>query len=90
MVNEPVFQIDMSAGKGDDSLDQIQRNVWDARLPLEIRLTESESRSFNQSEAYLVSLDIEVLMYMLMSIDICSSIIVFALLVKKIAGLFCR
>ena len=80
----------MSGGKGDDSLDQIQRNVWDARLPLEIRLTESESRSFNQSEAYLVSLDIEKLMYMLMSIDICSSIIIFAFLVKKIAGLFCR
>lgn len=36
-------------------LHAIQRSVWKARLPLEIRLAASECRSFDQADPYLVS-----------------------------------
>ena len=38
----------------DRVLDLIQQQVWDATLPLEIRLAASESRLYEQSELYLV------------------------------------
>jgi hypothetical protein len=41
-----------------DEKEQIlQRKVWQARLPLEIRLAASESRTFDGTDPYLVSLD---------------------------------
>ena len=37
-------------------LASIQRLVWDARLPLEIRLAPAECRTFDQADPYMVSL----------------------------------
>lgn len=39
-----------------DALQTLQQTVWDARLPLEIRLAASECRRFDTSDPYLVSL----------------------------------
>jgi autophagy-related protein 5 len=33
----------------------IQQHVWDARLPLEIRLAPNECRTYDQADPYLVS-----------------------------------
>lgn len=38
------------------SLGHIQKTVWDGRLPLEIVLAPSESRSFDKTDPYLVCL----------------------------------
>jgi len=38
------------------SLPAIQRNVWAGRIPLEIILAPSESRTFDQTNPYIVSL----------------------------------
>lgn len=38
-----------------DDLDAIQQHVWNARLPLEIRLCASESRVYDQSDPYVIS-----------------------------------
>lgn len=38
-----------------DALRTLQQVVWDARLPLEIRLAASECRSFDTADPYLVS-----------------------------------
>lgn len=37
-----------------DNLQTLQHMIWSARLPLEIRLAASESRSFNEADPYLV------------------------------------
>ena len=37
------------------SLPAIQRTVWDGRIPLQIVLAPSESRSYNKTDPYLVS-----------------------------------
>ncbi|KAJ5811935.1 hypothetical protein N7474_008236 [Penicillium riverlandense] len=37
------------------SLVSIQKNVWDGRVPLEIVLAPSESRTFDQTDPYLIS-----------------------------------
>lgn len=37
------------------SLTSLQQTIWDARLPLEIRLAAAESRVYDQTDAYLVS-----------------------------------
>lgn len=37
-----------------NDLDAIQQQIWDARIPLEIRLSASESRLYDQSEPYVV------------------------------------
>ena len=36
------------------SLTSIQKTVWDGKLPLEIVLAPSESRSYDQTDPYLV------------------------------------
>jgi len=36
------------------SLASIQKTVWDGKLPLEIVLAPSESRSYDQTDPYLV------------------------------------
>ena len=41
----------MAAG---EALAVLQRTVWDARLPLEIRLAASESRTYDTGDPYLV------------------------------------
>ncbi|KAK5084102.1 Autophagy protein 5 [Exophiala xenobiotica] len=38
-----------------EDLDAIQQHVWNARLPLEIRLSASESRVYDQSDPYVIS-----------------------------------
>ena len=38
------------------SLGSIQKAVWDGRLPLEIVLASSESRTFDKTDPYLVCL----------------------------------
>ncbi|EXJ79396.1 hypothetical protein A1O3_08898 [Capronia epimyces CBS 606.96] len=38
-----------------DALETLQRIVWQARIPLEIRLAASECRSFNEADAYLIA-----------------------------------
>ncbi|KAK5949164.1 Autophagy protein 5 [Knufia fluminis] len=38
-----------------NDLDAIQQQIWDARIPLEIRLSASESRLYDQSEPYVIS-----------------------------------
>jgi len=35
-------------------LDAIQQQIWNARLPLEITLSASESRLYDQSDPYVV------------------------------------
>lgn len=37
------------------SLTLLQKRIWDARLPLEIRLAAAESRVYDEADAYLVS-----------------------------------
>ena len=37
------------------ALPMMQQTVWDARLPIEIRLAPSECRVFDKADAYLVS-----------------------------------
>lgn len=44
----------MAPLKDPTSLDRIQQEVWSARLPLEIRLSPSESRLYDKTEPYLV------------------------------------
>lgn len=39
----------------DEALQLLQQTVWDARLPLEIRLAAAECRTFDQADPYLVS-----------------------------------
>ena len=41
------------------SLGSIQKAVWDGRLPLEIVLASSESRTFDKTDPYLVCLFFE-------------------------------
>ena len=41
----------------DDTLQSLQRTVWQARIPLEIRLAASECRTFDGADPYLVSDD---------------------------------
>jgi hypothetical protein len=36
------------------SLTLLQQTIWDARLPLEIRLAAAESRVYDQADAYMV------------------------------------
>ena len=36
------------------TLGSIQKTVWDGRIPLEIVLVSSESRTFDQTDPYLV------------------------------------
>lgn len=36
------------------TLDDIQRHVWQAKVPLEVRLSASESRLYDQSEPYMI------------------------------------
>lgn len=36
------------------SLSSIQKTVWDGKLPLEIVLAPSESRTYDQTDPYLV------------------------------------
>lgn len=43
------------AGDLELTIDSIQTRTWQARIPVEIRLSPSESRTFDNSEAYLVS-----------------------------------
>lgn len=38
----------------DEALQFLQRAVWQARLPLEIRLAASECRTFDGADPYLV------------------------------------
>jgi hypothetical protein len=38
------------------SLTLLQQTIWDARLPLEIRLAAAESRVYDQADAYLVGI----------------------------------
>jgi hypothetical protein len=38
----------------DQTLHTLQKAVWDARLPLEIRLAPSECRVYDQADPYLV------------------------------------
>ncbi|EXJ65296.1 hypothetical protein A1O7_01637 [Cladophialophora yegresii CBS 114405] len=40
----------------DDALQSLQRAVWQARLPLQIRLAASECRTFDGADPYLISL----------------------------------
>src|SRR5947199_8045448 len=37
-----------------DGVNLIQKKIWEGSLPLEIRLSPSECRSFDQSDPYLV------------------------------------
>lgn len=37
-----------------EALQALQRTIWDARLPLEIRLAASESRTYDTGDPYLV------------------------------------
>ena len=37
-----------------NALVHVQQQIWDARLPLEIKLSASESRLYDKSEPYLV------------------------------------
>lgn len=45
----------MASLKEPASLDKIQEEIWSATLPLEIRLSSSESRLYDKTDAYLVS-----------------------------------
>jgi len=38
-----------------DTMQTLQQTVWQARIPLEIRLAASESRTFDRADPYLVS-----------------------------------
>lgn len=38
------------------SLSSIQRAVWDGKLPLQITLASSESRTYDQTDPYLVTI----------------------------------
>ncbi|EHY52227.1 Autophagy protein 5 [Exophiala dermatitidis] len=38
-----------------ESLQTLQRTIWEARLPLEIRLASSECRSFDEADPYLIA-----------------------------------
>lgn len=40
-----------------DTLQSLQRTVWQAKIPLEIRLAASECRTFDGADPYLVSDD---------------------------------
>ena len=40
--------------------ESMQRSIWQARLPLEIRLAPSECRIFDKADAYLVSSNVSV------------------------------
>lgn len=44
----------ISQSNNAEDLDAIQQHVWNARLPLEIRLSASESRVYDQSDPYVV------------------------------------
>jgi len=46
-----------------EALQTLQRTVWDARLPLEIRLAASECRTFNISDPYLVRVFFDEMIY---------------------------
>lgn len=43
----------MSANE--QALSRLQQRVWDGSLPVEIRLAPGECRSYNESDAYMVS-----------------------------------
>lgn len=45
----------MASLKDPTCLDKIQQGIWSATLPLEIRLSPSESRIYDKADPYLVS-----------------------------------
>lgn len=51
------YKVDImnSSSKAGHALESIEAKTWQARVPLEIRLSPSESRSFDKSDTYLVS-----------------------------------
>lgn len=50
-------------------LHAIQRSVWQARLPLEIRLAASECRSFDRADPYLVSVSLRSAVLLLFRLE---------------------
>ena len=52
------------------SLGSIQKTVWDGRIPLEIILAPSESRTFDKTDPYLVCLSsLELPTWMMLIVD---------------------